>query len=452
MRCKGIYLRLSDVLSAVDRLLEDLDLERRNENMKKYLFIGFMFAGLLSVAIASIGVLPVAPTISAKESVLLERAAAAAVTNRMQAVAILRAKNISDASAALDFAVGNFLFQDGKQEEAAEAYISAIKKLPTFRDALKNLGRVYLVLERDDDAIGVYQSMVENGMADADSMLLLGHALIMRSHYVSAENAYRQALLLSPANSDAQQGLVKCLLEQERYREARGLLKTILDAKPKSTELWLLLANVNMALDDHAKAITSLETASRLDCCSGVMLGLLGDLYLDAGQAQDAVERYEAAIDAGWKESQRLLRAAEGFVMIGDAKRARVMLNMIGGDKTSKQYLLLQAQLAVLEEKPKEAIKLYRTLIAADPLNGKVMLQLGDLQQNGGDLVAAELTYERAGRLEGTTRQSLVKRGQLAVQNNQFKKAVKLLEAAQAIEDKPNLERYLKQVRRLEER
>jgi len=416
-----------------------------------YLFIGCVFGCLVSGALGAGGVLPIAPTISAKEAALLERATAVAATNEMQAVELLRTKDLYDASAALNFAIGNFLFQENKLEEAEKAYIGAIKKLPTFRDALKNLGRVYLLLEREEDAIGVYQSLIERGMADADSMLLLGHALVLRKYYVSAENAYRQALLMSPENSDAQQGLVKCLLEQERYLESRGLLKTILDTKPNSAEFWLLLANVNMALGDNAKAITTLETARRLDCCNAAMLGLMGDLYLAADQTQDAVMRYESAIDAGWSDPQRLLRAAEGFVMIGDAKRAHAMLDMVGGDEPLDETLLLRAQLAALDENPKEAIKLYRKLIAIDPLNGKAMLQLGDLLQSGGDSIAAELTYERAGRLDGTEGDSLVRRGQLAVQNGQYKKAIKLLEDSLAIETKPNVERYLKQIRRLAE-
>lgn len=79
------------------------------------------------------------------------------------------------------------------------------------------------------------------------------------------------------------------------------------------------------------------------------------------------------------------------------------------------------------------------------------MLRLGDLLNDSGNMVAAELNYERAGRIDGVKSESLIKRAQLAVQNNKFVKATKLLEAAQAIEPKPNVERYLKQIRRLAE-
>jgi tetratricopeptide (TPR) repeat protein len=410
-------------------------------------------ASLSSTFAASSGVLPTEPTISAKEAALLERAAAVAATNRLEAVKMLHQKQNDKASSAIDFAVGNFLFQADKLQDAEAAYLKAVEKLPTFRNALKNLGRVYLQMEREDDAIRVYQTLVEKGLADADSLLLLGHALMMREHFVAAENAFRQTLLLKPKSYDAQQGLIKCLLEQERYPEARSLLKTMLDTKPQSPELWNLLANVNMALDANQKAITALETADRLNCSSAAMQMLLGDLYLDAGQASDAVARYDAAVKRGWTDKSRLLRAAEGLVMIGDAQRARQMLTTIENSRTqdgsSSGMLTLKADLAALEGNSDEAIKIYRQIITTDPLNGRAILKLGELLQAKGDTGAAQLNYERASRLKGTEAEALVKQAQLAVQNNHFDRAVTLLESAQTIEPHDNVARYLKQLRRM---
>jgi len=412
-----------------------------------------VLSGIMPSAGASSCVLPTEPTVSQKEAAMLQSAAAAAVTNNLAAAEILSQKNSDKASAAIDFATGNFLFQADKLQDAEAAYLKAIEKLPTFRNAIKNLGRVYLQMKREDDAIAVYQTLVEKGLADSDSLLLLGHALMMRLHYVPAENAFRQTLLLKPNSYDAQQGLIKCLLEQERYPEARSLLKTMLDTKPQSPELWNLLANVNMALDANQKAITALETADRLNCSSAAMLMLLGDLYLDAGQASDAVARYDAAVKRGWTDKSRLLRAAEGLVMIGDAQRARQMLTTIENSRTqdgsSSGMLTLKADLAALEGNSDEAIKIYRQIITTDPLNGRAILKLGELLQAKGDTGAAQLNYERASRLKGTEAEALVKQAQLAVQNNHFDRAVTLLESAQTIEPHDNVARYLKQLRHM---
>ena len=409
---------------------------------------------LLAVPLFAAAILPTEPTVSTKEAALLSKAAAVADTNTAAAAGMLISENSDKASPAIDFTIGNLRFQAEQLPQAEKAYLAAIKKMPTFRSALKNLGKLYLQQEREEEAIRIYRKLVEQGLADADSMLLLGSALLMQSHYVAAENAFRQTLLLKTDSSEAQQGLIKCLLEQERCREARSLLKTMLKTNPSRPQLWNLLANVNMTLDENQNAIIALETAQRLQCCTPAMLMLLGDLYLNAEQPQDAVKTYTTAINAGKPDSSRLLQAAEGFIITGNAAQARKMLRAIesaADHKNTQQLNMLKADLAQLEKQPAEAEKIYRKIIAENPLNGKAMLKLGELQQNKGDIYAAELNYERAARIKSVKREALVKQAQLAAQNNRFNQAVNLLEAAQAIETKPNITRYLKQIRYLAE-
>ena len=394
------------------------------------------------------------PTVTEKEAKLLENAVTlATTTNTAQAIALLDTKARPKASAALDFAIGNFYFQSENYKAATEAYRHAITKLPTFRNARRNLGRVHLLMGQEKEAIHVYQALVEEGLGDADTLLLLGHGLIGQSHYVSAENAYRQLLLLKPTSLDAQQGLVKCLLQQERYREARSLLKNILSTTPTHAELWSLLANVNMALDNMDNAICALETARRLELIDGAMLSRLGDLYLNRHQPTEAITHYEAALAAGWNQPHHLLRAVEGFIQLGDAPEAKRMLERMGPPSAetelTEEWLRLNAELAALEGRYTVAIEQYRKLISQNPLHGHALLKLGDLLMQAGDPGGAELAYERAGRLEGMRAEALVRRAQLAVQRNQFTQAVTLLEGAQALTPQDHVARYLKQVRRL---
>ena len=401
--------------------------------------------------------LPLEPTVSAKEAELLAKAAGVGATNAVEAIALLQ--DMMKSSAAIDFAIGNFQFQANQLTEAAESYRQAIAKQPTFRNARKNLGRVYLLAGEEAKAVSVCQSLVEDGLADHEVFLLLGHGLALTLHWVSAESAYRQALLLDTASDDAQAGLARCLVQQERYLEARSLLRTMLESAPDHRELWSLLANVNVALGAPDAAIRTLETAHRLGCCDAVMLGLLGDLYLNTDRPADAVARYEAALAAGWAESARLLRAVEGLVLMGNAEGAARMLarisdnSEIGTDPAiALEYLRLRSELAALQGDTKEAVESYRQLVRRDPLNGRALLRLGELLRQEGDIGGAELAYERAGRLEGMQAEALVHRAELAVQRDRFDVAVRLLEAAEAVESRPHVARYLAQVRRLAER
>ncbi len=390
------------------------------------------------------------PTVSKLEAQLLEKAIAISEMDLSAALALLRAETGPKASAALDFAIGNFYLQQEKFTEAEEAYWAAIEKLPDFVNARKNLGRVYLLSGEPDKAIDIYQKLVVDGFSDGDVFQLLGHGLATQQRFVAAEGAYRQVLLRDADNRDARLGLAKCLLEQERYKESRALLQSLLADDPQQEAIWSLLANVQIALDNNEGAIIALETAQRLGCCNANELGLLGDLYMNARQTSQAVRCYETALAAGWNDPQRIIRALDGFIQLEDVDNAeRLLGNIASSPDLELEYLRLRSELLALKGDQKQALKLYQILIERDPLNGNALLRLGDISRQLDETGGAELAYERAQRIDGFQVDALIRRAQLAVDQDQFETAVELLEAAQTIRAQPHVERYLEQVRRL---
>jgi Flp pilus assembly protein TadD len=375
------------------------------------------------------------------------------------AIRLLKKQNLEKASPALDFALGNLYFQSDQLDLAERAYEAALKKMPKFRSALANLGRVYLLQDKADKAITVYQNVVRDGQADASMLVLLGHALLMRGHALSGENAYRQALLLEPGNRDALLGLAKALLQQDRYREAVRLVRELLDKDPANAELWSLRANAFLALERTDEALIALESARRLKHTTPAMLATLGDLYLNRSQPREAVARYREAFAVKSPSPTRLLRAAEGLILIGQEKSAAEFLDRLtamGEAKPSglspaqrRRLLRLKADIARLKGDTRTAMQTCRELLRQDPLDGETHLILGDLLRETDKLEEAVMTYERAGRIAGFEARALVRQAQVEVERERYKKAVELLETAQAFEEKANVARYLEQVRRL---
>jgi tetratricopeptide (TPR) repeat protein len=402
---------------------------------------------------------PFEPTVTRAESTLLNDAMAVATTNNPLALRMLETERSRTASPALDFAVGNLHFQDERLDDAATAYRAALKKLPRFRSAIMNLGRVYLIQERTHDAIELYQGLVTDGQADADILLLLGHALLLEDAPVSAEGAYRQSLLLQPKHSDAMLGLAKALMQQERYAEGLALVGEILAGDPANRELWSLRANAYLSMGSHAEAARAIEKARRLGCADREMLATLGDLLLNRDQPEDALHAYERAFTEGEPSVPRLLRAIEGFLMVADETRAEAMIQRAEAilRKTSQQLdsearirlLRLKAEHAQLSGASEKAIRLCEEVLALDPLDGHTMLVLARLQQEGGQLEDAVMTCERAARVPGHEAEALVRQAQIEVARQRYDRAVPLLEAAQTFRDQPHVARYLDQVRRM---
>jgi len=402
---------------------------------------------------------PFEPTVTRDESALLNTAMRVAETNTVQAVRVLQTRDLPEASPALDFAIGNLHFQSERLDEAAVAYEAAIKKLPKFRSAIMNLGRVYLMQERTEDAIELYRQLVSHGQADAGILLLLGHALLMEDAPVSAESAYRQSLLLRPKDADAMLGMAKALMRQERYAEGLALVGEILRRDPRNRELWSLRANAYLSMGKHAEAMRTIEKARRLACADAEMLAALGDLLLNRDQPEDALRVYEAAFAGDSPSTARMLRAIEGFLMVGDTEGATRMIvraeagaaraGVSFGETQKTALLRLKAELAQQTERSADAMALCKEVLRLDPLDGRTMLVLAELQQEAGRLEDAAMTCERAARVKGYEADALVRQAQIEVRRERYGRAASLLEAAQTFEDRPHVGRYLEQVRRM---
>lgn len=399
---------------------------------------------------------PFQPSVTGEESRLLADVLKIAETNEEQAIDDLLAKIKKSSSPALDFTLGNLYWRTDNLPGAENAYSKALSKLPNFRMAIMNLGRIHLIQDKTSETISLYQGLVENGQANAETYLLLGHALFMEESVVSAESAYRQALLLRPRDNEARTGLVKALLQQERYQEGLALLNEILNAQPLDQDLWSLKVNGLLAKGNIEEAIAALEQARRLDCASPEMVATLGDLWLNQNRPKDGLAAYEEAFDQEDPDLERILRAAEGFLMLPDADGALKMLNQAEKEMPENvdlelkiRLLRLKSEWALLNNQFTEAETLSKTILVLDPLDGRTLLQLANIQVENGELAKAILSCERAARIDGFEANALLRQARIEIERDNYRQAVALLESAQVFEPRPYVADYLEQVRRL---
>jgi tetratricopeptide (TPR) repeat protein len=338
---------------------------------------------------------------------------------------------------------------------AEKAYREALRKLPSFNRARANLARVLIQQDRLAEAEEVLRVILRSGKAKPETLTLIGYTFLMKGESVPAESAYRQALLLKPDDINAYRGLAKCLIDQERYREAVRLLENILEKDPGNVQLWLLLANANVAVGKTDAAITKLECARYLKIASPEAMATLGDLYINRNQPDGALSAYREAFSS-WKPSPgRMLRAAEGLVMLRDYRGAEEMIGKLElapeplSRRQTKRLHCLRAHLSYLKGDIKAAIISYKKLLEEDPLDADALLALGDLYREEGKLEEAVISYERASHIRGKEAEALVRQAQVEVERERYSRAVELLESALVFAHKRSVAKYLEQVRRL---
>jgi len=379
-------------------------------------------------------------------------------SDQMDEAARLLQKNTKEASSAVfDFTLANIYFQQEQLDLAAAAYECAVTKFPKFRRAWKNLGLIHVRNGEFAKAIPVLTRAVELGGGDALTYGLLGFAYSSAENNLSAESAYRMAILLDPETLDWKMGLARSLFKQERYADAVALCEGLIANDPDRTDLWLLQANAYIGLSEPLKAAVNYELVDRMGESTVDSLNMLGDIYVNQELFEIAVNSYIRALEKDpQRSSQRAIRAAKVLTTCGvfdETKRLIARLETLVGSELSKEHrkdlLKLRARIVVAEGSGEEEIKVLEEIVALDPLDGEALILLGQHYGRAGDFERAAFYYERAENLEKHEADAKVRHAQLLVQQGKYNEALPLLRRAQDVKPREDVQKYLEQVERV---
>ncbi len=399
----------------------------------------------------------VEPRISADEQKLFKELIDLIQSNPEAAANKLKAAIKPDSSAALDFTLANLYVQLGRLDEAEKNYRAALKKFPDFRRAHKNLGIVCVQREDFTNAVAELSRTVELGGQDGNTYGLLGYCNLMLERYTSAESAYRKALLMAPDNPDWKLGLARCLLAQQRSKEAAALFDELIQKDPEKPDYWLFQANAFLELGEHMKAADNYEILRRMGKASGAALMALGDIYMTVDSPDLALGAYLDSIQKEPKQDiKRPLRAAEVLASRQAWKQATTLLDRIEAtyrdslnDQDKLKLLKLRSRVALATGDDQEAVRVLQDIINRDPLDGDALLILAGYYARTDQPERAEMLYERAEKLKDHEVNALIAHAQLLVAQSKYDKAVKLLQRAQELRPRDAVAKYLEQVQYL---
>ena len=233
----------------------------------------------------------VVPSVTADEQLVVQEVQQLlSEDNRDEAEALLK-ENLGLASSAVyDYLLANLYFQDEKLDLAAVTYESATRKWPRYRQAWQNLGIVQIKRGEFSKAIPAFVKVIEMGGGTAICYGLLGFAHSSEGHHLSAESAFRMAILLDPSTKDWQMGLARAFFDLKRWDDAIALTGNMLESDPESAQLWILQANAYIGLEKPMKAAENFEIVDRLGKATPDSLMLLGDIYLNSELFAPAVD------------------------------------------------------------------------------------------------------------------------------------------------------------------
>lgn len=357
------------------------------------------------------------------------------------------------ASAVFDFTLGNIYFQAEDLTNAVTHFQAAIAKFPDYRRAHKNLGFAWVRAGQYAAAIKPLTRTVELGGGDGKVFGLLGFAYASVGRNVSAEAAYRQALVFEPENLDFKLGLVKSAVATSNYDYALALLDELIREYPERENLWSLQANLYIQKEQPAKAIVSLEMLRRAGKANPQSLYLLGDLQMSQEAPDLALGAYTAALDMdNGANPAKALRAAQILVSRSAFDQATQLFAQIRqastalSDADELKLLKLESKVAMASGAGDKAIETLEQIVLKDPLDGEALLLAGDYYSKNGQKEKAELRYQTASAIQGFEADAYVKHAQLLVQSQKYAPAAELLRKAQKVKPRDNVQRYLDKV------
>lgn len=398
------------------------------------------------------------PRVSTEERDKMQKMLALISADQMDKAASLLEKNRGKAANALyDFMLANVYFQQEKFDQAAGIYQIAVEKYPKFRRAWRNLGLIYVRKSEFEKALPALTRVIELGGGDALTYGLLGFAYSSVENNLSAESAFRMALLLDPATMDWKMGLARSLFKQERYAEAVALCSRLIADQPDRADFWLLQANAYIGLNQPLKAAENYELVDRLGKSTVDSLNMLGDIYINEELYEMAVNSYIRAMEKNPQHNAgRAIRAAKVMMARGALKETGQLIERIEalhggqlGTDNQKDLLKLRARLAVAEGSGDEEARVLEEIVGLDPLDGEALILLGQHSSRAGETEKAVFYYERAASIEKYEADARVRHAQLLVGKGKYDEALPLLRRAQMLKPRDDVQKYLEQVERV---
>ncbi|MDQ8204057.1 tetratricopeptide repeat protein [Pelagicoccus sp. SDUM812003] len=393
------------------------------------------------------------PNITAEEKGLFDEIVPLIESDPSAAIARLDVAITSESSAAFDFILGNLLYQENELDEAIAAYEAAIKKFPNYYRAYYNAGRAYVGAGDYANGLKYLQKALSIQTGDSSMYGLIGYCYINLDKPETALDAYRNAIMLEPKSRDWKMGKLQCYIALEQPEDAIGMLYEFIREEPENADWWKLQANQFIAVGSTEKAAANLTVVKDLGKADGAALALHGDLMVNEGLVEEALDSYLKAMDEGGARPYRMLEVANSLIFMGELDAAKSLIaklesapSMELSDKQDTDLLNLKARLAMESDDVDGAAGFLAEVVDKDPLNGEALLTLSELEKGRGNFAKAEYYAENASKIDAYAHKALLSLAQLNVTKRDYGSAAKYLRQAQQIDPRDYVADYLLRV------
>jgi tetratricopeptide (TPR) repeat protein len=301
----------------------------------------------------------------------------------------------ADASAELDFLIGQELEMDGRLDDAKSAYERALRKDPQAVFLLKRLAELSARADRLTDALVYAERAFELDPDDEGLRLFLGSLYRIRRDPESAARVLRDDEG-APVSSDAAVLLFGILLEGERHPEAKSVAQWLIDHEAEGVRGYIALAEVTERMGDAPGAEAVLRQGLAKHPGDLALFGALARSRRERGDRVGEIGIYREILQVHEDHHATLLALAEAQIALGQEDEATATLERVEAAHPDDLRTLLQLGFRNFEAGDfASAERRFAQALAQQPEQHEVAYFLGVVQRRMGKIDEATASFDR---------------------------------------------------------
>jgi tetratricopeptide (TPR) repeat protein len=248
-------------------------------------------------------------------------------------------------------ALGAMLVNQADFDGAVAAYTQRLEANPNSGEAHRQLGEVYFLQGRDEQALAEFLAATWLDPRDARAFGAAGQVQARLLKYADAAVVLDRALAIDPSLREARYALGMSLMRLGRTDEAKPVLEKFQQQQTEAEAAGQLAFRLDVLRREAARnllagmvepAIASYVEALKLEPDSARSHRDLGIALLRSKRSQEAIEHLEAA--------QKLEQTSEGFTYLADAYAAAGNREEAARQRGLAQQLVRQKKLDRIRE------------------------------------------------------------------------------------------------------
>lgn len=266
----------------------------------------------------------------------------------------------------------------GNLDKAAETFADVIRKDGGNHAAMYELADIYVIQKKFSDALFFAKSAVSANPKNKWYKELLAEIYEKLRQFSDAANIYAELVKEFPGKGDYYLGWAENLLQADKYDEALKVFDNIDRNFGVSKDIGLQKQRIYLKMGKPDKAIAEMQKLIDANPRDSQLYGILAEIYQSQGQSEKALEAYEKLKAIDPNNPYLHLSLADFYRNKGDNEKSfqELKLAFSNNDLDVATKLQIFASYLMLidgnEEMKKQASELNELLIATNPDDARV--------------------------------------------------------------------------------